>query len=128
MTLKSPLAKVLGSGSAKEGTDHWWAQRVSAIALLVLGLWFAVSLISLHGFEHNIVSDWAARPFNSVMLLSLCLTLAWHSSLGVQVVIEDYVHGSLLKVLSLIANKLLHLVLVIAAIYAALSIALGSGV
>ena len=127
MSLKSPLANVLGSGSAKDGTDHWWAQRVSAVALLLLGLWFAVSLVSLESFAFDVVLDWAARPFNSVMLLSLTLTLAWHSSLGIQVVIEDYVHGPALKILSLITNKLLHIFLAIAGAYAIVNLALGGG-
>ena len=125
MSLKSPLANVLGSGSAKDGTDHWWAQRVSAIALLVLGLWFAVSLVMLESLAFEAVFRWATRPFNGVMLLSLTLTLAWHSSLGIQVVIEDYVHGPALKTLSLIINKLLHIFLAIAGVYATVNMALG---
>ena len=125
MSLRSPLARVLGSGSARDGTDHWWAQRVSAVALLLLGLWFAASLLTLDSFAYEIVRNWATRPINGVLLLSLTLALAWHSSLGVQVVIEDYVHGPFLKIASLIANKLLHVFLAIAGAYAIVNLALG---
>jgi succinate dehydrogenase / fumarate reductase membrane anchor subunit len=125
MTLRSPLSRVLGKGSAKEGTDHWWAQRVSAVALLLLGMWFAVSLCLLQSFAAGSVLAWAARPFNSVMLLALSVTLAWHSSLGIQVVIEDYVHGPLLKVASLVASRLAHVFLAIAAAFAIVRMATG---
>lgn len=125
MSLQSPLAKVLGSGSAKGGTDHWWAQRVTAIALLMLGLWFLVSVSLLDGYTHANLHAWVGRTFNSVMLLLLSVTLAWHSALGIQVVIEDYVHGPFTKTISLIFNKFIHTFLTIAAIFAILKIALG---
>ncbi len=125
MSLRSPLASVLGSGSAKEGTEHWWSQRVTAVALLILGLWFVISLALLDSFAYATVHAWAGSPFNSVMLLLLGVTLARHSALGVQVVIEDYVHGQFLKVASLILNKFAHVFLAIAAVLAILKIALG---
>ena len=126
MSLRSPLAKVLGSGSAKDGTEHWWAQRVSAAALLFLGSWFLVSIFRLDNFAHPAMLEWAGRPFNSVMLLLLSVTLAWHSMLGVQVVLEDYVHGPFLKVVSLVANRFAHVFLAIAAVVSILTIALGN--
>jgi succinate dehydrogenase / fumarate reductase membrane anchor subunit len=127
VNLRSPLASVLGSGSAKEGTDHWWSQRLSAVALLLLGSWFLLSLARLDGFAHANVFAWAASPFNSVMLLLFVATLAWHSALGIQVVIEDYVHGAFIKLVSLILNKFAHVVLAIAGAFAVLKIALGGG-
>lgn len=126
MSLRSPLGKVLGSGSAKEGTEHWWAQRVSAVALVVLGGWFLVSIMRLDSFAHAAMLDWAGEPFNCVMLLLLSVTLAWHSALGVQVVLEDYVHGPFLKVVSLLLNRFAHVFLAIAAVVAVLTIALGN--
>lgn len=126
MSLRSPLGKVLGSGSAKEGTEHWWAQRVSAVALVILGGWFLVSIMRLDSFAYAAMLEWAGDPFNSVMLLLLSVTLAWHSALGVQVVLEDYVHGPFLKVVSLLANRFAHVFLAIAAVVAILTIALGS--
>jgi succinate dehydrogenase / fumarate reductase membrane anchor subunit len=128
VSLRSPLGKVLGSGSAKEGTDHWWQQRVTALALLVLGLWALLSFALLDDFAFATVHSWAASPFNSVMLLLLGVTLAWHSALGVQVVIEDYVHGAFVKVISLIFNKFIHIFLGIAGILAVLKIGLGGSV
>jgi succinate dehydrogenase / fumarate reductase membrane anchor subunit len=125
MSLRSPLGTVLGSGSAKDGTGHWWAQRVSAVALVILGLWFLISLQMLAGFEYQSVSTWVARPFNSVMLILFTATLAYHSAIGMQVVIEDYLHGPSVKVISLILNKFTHVFLAAAAVVAVLRIALG---
>jgi succinate dehydrogenase / fumarate reductase, membrane anchor subunit len=125
MSLRSPLGHVLGSGSAKDGTGHWWAQRVSAVALLLLGLWFLWSLTHIAGFEQAQVAKWIGNPGHSVMLVLLCGTLAWHSLLGMQVVIEDYVHGPLLKVCLLLLNRFAHVLTAIAAAFAVLRISLG---
>ncbi len=124
MSLRSPLSRVLGSGSAKEGTDHWWTQRVTAIGLSILGLWFLVSIGRLDGYGHSDLIAWVGHPFNAVMLLLAAVALAWHSVIGVQVIIEDYVHGPLLKVASIILNKFAHLLLVTAAMLAVLNVAL----
>jgi len=121
----SPLAQVPGSGTAEGGTKHWWAQRVTAVALLILGGWFLYSITQLDSFAHSALLAWAGRPFNSVTLLLLSLTLAWHSALGVQVVIEDYVHGSSISVASLVLNRFAHVFLAIAAVVAIARIALG---
>lgn len=127
MSLRSPLSRVLGSGSAKEGTDHWWLQRVTAIALLVLGPWFLISFAQLDGHSLAEVAAWVGDPVNAVMLLLASVTLAWHSMLGVQIVVEDYIHGPGLKVISLILNKFVHIFLCVAAVLAILKIALGGG-
>ncbi len=125
MSVGSPLAQVPGSGTAEGGTQHWWAQRVTAVALLILGGWFLFSIVQLDSFAHSALLAWAGRPFNSVTLLLLSLTLAWHSALGVQVVIEDYVHGSSTSVMSLLLNRFAHAFLAIAAVVAIVRIALG---
>lgn len=125
MSLRSPLGTVLGSGSAKDGTGHWWSQRVTAIGLTLLGAWFAISLTQMDGFAHASLLEWAGRPFNSVTLMLFGLTLAWHSSLGVQVVIEDYVHGPFLKLVSLLLAQFAHVFLAGAAVFAVLKIAFG---
>ena len=124
MSLRSPLSRVLGAGSAKEGTEHWWMQRVTSVALLILGLWF---LVSIRGGDYSETGmfGWVANPLNAVMLLLLAVMLAWHSMLGVQVVIEDYVHGPALKVFSILLNKFAHVFLGIAAVFAILTISLG---
>lgn len=126
MSLRSPLARVLGSGSAKEGTDHWWHQRVSAVALVMLGFWFLLSISLLDDLAQQTLVAWIAKPWNSVALLLLSGVLAFHSSLGVQVVIEDYVHGPFLKVAALLANKFVHVVVAAAAWFAVLKIAVGA--
>lgn len=126
MSLRSPLNRVLGLGSAKDGTDHFWGQRVSGMALALLGLWFAVSMAQLPGFSHADALAFIAAPWNSVLLLLLSVTIAYHSYLGVQVVIEDYVHGPGLKLLSLIISRFVHSLLAVAAMYAILTIGLST--
>ncbi|MBT8136433.1 MAG: succinate dehydrogenase, hydrophobic membrane anchor protein [Gammaproteobacteria bacterium] len=128
MSQRSALGRVLGLGSAKEGASHWWAQRVSAVALLPLGLWFVFSVAFLLGSgrsDYLGVIDWIAGPVNAVMLILFIATVTWHSSLGVQVVIEDYVHGWA-KVTWLVLQKFIHVVVAAASIFAVLKIALGS--
>ena len=127
MSLRSPLSKVLGSGSAKDGTAHWWAQRVTAAALLGLGAWFLLALSRSVVLDYDLVRQWIGQPWNSVMLLLLGLTLSYHSGLGLQVVIEDYVHGRFVKVVSLILNKFFHAAVATAATFAVLKIAFGTG-
>lgn len=126
MSLRSPLGRVLGSGSAKEGTDHWWSQRVTAMGLVVLGSWFLISMMTLESFDQRSIQLWAGKAWNSVMLLLLGITLAYHSSLGLKVVIEDYVHDPLFKVISLVLNNFAHVVVAAALSFAVLKIAFGS--
>jgi len=125
LSVGSSLPQVPGSESAEGGTKHWWAQRVTAVALLILGGWFLYSIMQLDSFAHSALLAWAGRPFNSIMLLLLSVTLAWHSALGVQVVLEDYVHGSMIKVASLLLNRFAHAFLAIAAAVVIVRIALG---
>jgi succinate dehydrogenase / fumarate reductase membrane anchor subunit len=98
---------------------------VNSVALLVLGLWFAVAIAGLDSYDHAAVAAWIASPFNAIMLLLLSTTMVWHSLLGVQVVIEDYVHGPALKVFSLVLSKFVHAFLGIAAAFAVLKVFLG---
>ena len=97
MSLRSPLGRVRGLGSAKEGVQHWWSQRVTALALVPLVLWFIVSLLSLRHAEYAVVVGWVGHPFNSALLILLIISLFYHAILGLQVVIEDYVHTEALK-------------------------------
>ena len=126
MSRRTPLGRVLGLGSAKEGVAHWWTQRTSAVALVPLGLWFTTSVLSLlagGGATHSAVTAWIAAPVHAVLLTLLVLTAAWHSLLGVQVIVEDYVHLDWLKLASLLASKFLHVLLAAGATYAVLRIA-----
>ena len=92
-SLRSPLGRAIGLGSAKHGADHWWAQRVSAVALILLGLWFAASLIAHAGADHGAVVAWLRNPITAILMLLLVATTFYHAALGLQVVIEDYVHS-----------------------------------
>jgi len=125
VSLVSPLNKVLGLGSAKGGTEHWWVQRISAIALVPLGLWLIVALAGLPAFDYGSVTTWVAGPLNSILLILLILTMTYHSYLGVQVVVEDYVRGAA-KTVTLIASSLAHLFLGCAGIYCVLRIGFGA--
>lgn len=123
MSLRSPLGKVLGRGAAKDGVSHWWLQRVSSIALVPLTLWFLLSLLGLPTLGHGDVTAWIGGGWTPVFLVLLVLVVAHHSALGVQVVLEDYVHAKPLKVAALLASSFLHALLAVAGVYAVLRIA-----
>jgi len=120
------LGRVLGLGTAKDGTSHWWGQRMSAVALLFLGVWFAWCLAITPDFSHAAVVAEIRRPINGILLLLLSVTMAYHSFLGVQVVIEDYVHSPGTKLIALILSRFAHVLLASAAVYAILKIGLGA--
>ena len=125
MSLRSPLGRVLGLGSAKDGTEHWWAQRVSAAGLVLLGGWFGYSLVRLDSLTYLDVVRFIAEPVNAVLMTLLSVTLAYHSYLGVQVVIEDYVHAPGVKVTSLVLSRFAHILVAVSAVYAILVIGIG---
>ncbi len=114
MSLKSPLGQVRGLGSAKEGVQHWWAQRITALALIPLGLWFVISIIVMAGASHADMVDWLSSPFSAGIALLVIVATFWHAMLGIQVVIEDYVHHEGLKIASLLVIKGLLLLLGVA--------------
>lgn len=126
MSLRSPLSRVLGLGSAKDGTDHWFAQRVSAVALVLLGLWFVISLAVLGTVKYGNVIAFLGKPLNGVLMALLCVTLAYHSYLGVQVVVEDYVHTKGVKIVALILSRFAHVFVAIASVYSILRIGMGA--
>jgi succinate dehydrogenase / fumarate reductase membrane anchor subunit len=123
MSLQSPLAKVLGRGSAKHGVSHWWVQRLTAVALVPLTLWFVFSAVSLPSYEHAALVAWIADGWRPVLLTLLVATLAWHSALGVQVVIEDYLPTKVVKLTALVVSNFLHVLAASGSIYAVLRIA-----
>jgi succinate dehydrogenase / fumarate reductase membrane anchor subunit len=123
--LRSPLGRAIGLGSAKEGVEHWWAQRVSAVALLVLGLWFVSSLVALAGAGRATVAAWLHGPLAAILTILTLAAVFYHSALGIQVVIEDYVHAEGVKLGAVVLVRLLSLALAVAGIFAVLRIAFG---
>jgi succinate dehydrogenase / fumarate reductase membrane anchor subunit len=91
-SMRTPLARARGLGSAKDGVHHWWMQRLTAIVLALLAPWFLWQLISLNGVPHAELRHMLGDPRRALPLLAFVLALFWHAKLGVQVVIEDYVH------------------------------------
>ena len=127
MSLQTPLARVRHLGAAKEGAHHWWWQRLTAILLVPLSLWFVGSLWSIvvaGGADRAALVDWLSGPVSAVLMLLFLGATFYHLKLGLQVVIEDYVHGYCKWVL-LILNTLLCLVLCLAALYSVIAIAVG---
>jgi len=126
MSLRSPLGRVLGLGTAKDGTAHWWGQRVSGIALALLGAWFALSLATMDGYAHADAVAFISQSPNPVLLTLLCITMAYHSYLGVQVVIEDYVHSHGVKLASLILSRFAHILFAAVGVYSILRLGIGA--
>ena len=121
--MRSMLGQVRGLGTAKSGTATWWAERVTAIALVPLTLWFVWSAVRLSGQPRAEVVVWASRPFVATLLAALVLTTFHHMQLGLQAVIEDYVHAERTRLLSLLAMKAVTVLLGLMALIAVLRLA-----
>jgi succinate dehydrogenase / fumarate reductase membrane anchor subunit len=124
--MRSPLGRAFGLGSAKEGVGHWWVQRVTAVALVPLMLWFVIVLVAHLGADRGAVLLWLRSPLPAIIFLLLLVAGFWHMMLGLQVVIEDYVEPEWAKIAALILNRLVSVALAIAGIFAVLRIAFGS--
>ncbi|HWG32206.1 MAG TPA: succinate dehydrogenase, hydrophobic membrane anchor protein [Steroidobacteraceae bacterium] len=124
MSLRSPLGRVLGLGSAKEGVHHWWVQRLTSVALVPLAVWFLVSLLSLPALDHTTVIVWMAQSGTSLLLILFVLIATWHSQLGLRVVVEDYVHGGA-KTVVLVLVTFAHALIAVAGVFAILKVAFG---
>ena len=125
MSLRTPIGRVRGLGSAKSGIHHWWAQRLTAVALVPLTLWFVVAIVGLTGADHTTAVAWLRSPLNAILMLLLIVASFHHMQLGIQVVIEDYVHGEGWKTSMMIGQKLASVALAVAACFAVLKIAFG---
>ena len=126
MSLRSPVGRVLGLGSAKEGVSHWWSQRVTAVGLVLLGLWFACSMAQLGGFDQGTVVAWIGTPTHAVLLSLLIGTAAYHSQLGVQVVVEDYVSNKGWKIVTMLLVNFIHVAAAALGVFSVLRIAFGA--
>ena len=126
MSLRSPLSQARGLGSAKDGVNHWWVQRLTAVALIPLSLWFVFSIARFHVADYPTMLAWVRNPYVAVALVLYFTALFYHSALGVQVVIEDYVSTEWLKIGSIVLVKLAHFALAAASIFAVLKIAFGA--
>lgn len=122
----SNLKRVRGLGSAKSGVHHWWLQRVTAAGNLLLMIWFLASLLLLPNFAHSSVVAWIGQPLVAVPLILLIFSVFWHARLGVQVLIEDYVHAEGQKLLSLLALNFFILGAGAVSVFAVLKIAFGA--
>lgn len=125
MSFRTPMGRARGHGSAKDGTAHWWMQRLTAIALVPLAIWFVASLVSLTGAGHAEVVAWLGAPVPAVLMILFVVVTFHHGQLGLQVVIEDYVHSEGVKFAAIIIVKFAAIVLGLASVFAVLKIAFG---
>jgi len=123
-SMRTPLGRAIGLGSAKEGVEHWWRQRISAIALVPLCLWFVVVVIRLAGSDLDTFAGWLGHPVPAVAMILLLFAVFYHTDLGLRVVVEDYVHAEASKFVLVILVRLACIALGVAGIFAVLKIAL----
>lgn len=123
--MRTPLGKVRGLGSAREGTEHFWRQRLTAMANIPLVLFFVGLLVALNGADHATVRAVLAGPFVSLVLLLFLVSGLYHMRLGMQVIIEDYIHGEGMKIALLALNTFFTIAVGAASVLALLKIAFG---
>ncbi|RDI99656.1 succinate dehydrogenase, hydrophobic membrane anchor protein [Dyella solisilvae] len=124
--LRNPLKRARGLGSAQSGVAHWWTQRVTAAALVFLALWFVVTVLGALHADYATARSIVAKPWNAVLLVAFVLTVCWHAVLGLQIVIEDYVHTRWKEVALLVLVKFFAVLGTLATLMAVLRVALGA--
>ena len=122
--MRSTLGRARGLGSAKSGTAHWWAERMTSVILVPLTLWFVLAIYRLAGVSAAEVAHWAANPINATLLLALIVVTFHHMALGLQVVIEDYIHSDMTRLVALMTMKAVTGLLALAGIIATLKLAI----
>jgi len=123
--LRTPLSRARGLGSARQGVHHWWAQRITAVALIPLVAWFAISLIMLSGADYAVVRAWIGSPVVMVLLTLTIVIGLHHGQLGMQEVVEDYVHNEGMKLALIVLLRFTAVFFGLAAIVAILRIGFG---
>lgn len=123
MKYRSALGKARGLGSTKGGSRHWWAQRVTALALIPLVFWFALAVGRWPLADYGEFIRWVAVPWNTILLISFIIAAFYHAILGLQVILEDYVHTDWAKILSILSMKLILAFLALASVFATLALA-----
>ena len=122
--LRSPLGRARGLGSARAGSHHWWAQRLTAIALVPLTLWFIYAALGMIGSSRADVADWLSSPLTMTLMLALVIGTFHHLQLGLQIVIEDYVHKEATRLTAVLAMKAACILLALACIISVLRLGL----
>lgn len=125
MNFRSPRSQAIGLGSAKHGFSHWWWQRVTAIALIPLSLWFVYSILCLMGGGYEQASTWLSSPLNATLMLVFIFAMLFHAQTGLQVVIEDYVHAKWVNLTMLLSVKFIAVILAVMATISIFKVALG---
>lgn len=120
--MRSPLGRAIGLGSAKEGVQHWWAQRVSALALVPLALWFVIIVIKLAGADRAAFVQWVRQPVPAAILILLLIATFYHGALGLQVVVEDYIDREVDRIALIVVVRLAAILLAVLGIVAVLKL------
>ncbi|KRG74092.1 succinate dehydrogenase [Stenotrophomonas chelatiphaga] len=123
---RTPLKNVRGLGAAKTGTEHFVHQRLTATALVVLSIWFLVFVLSLLGADYVTATAAIAKPWNAVLVVGFLVAMFWHAQLGLQIVLEDYIHNSLLALALQTTVKFVAVLGAIVSVFAVVRIALGA--
>jgi len=123
---RTPLKNVRGLGAAKTGTEHFVHQRLTATALILLGIWFVAFVLSLIGADYVAATAAVAKPWNAVLLVGFLVAMFWHAQLGLQVILEDYIHNSLLALALQVSVKFIAVLGAIVSVFAVARIALGN--
>ena len=125
MSIRTPIGRVRGLGASHSGTEHFWQQRVTALANVVLVTAFVVILVSLLGRSHATVIRTLASPFVAIVMLLMVGSVTWHMKIGMQVIIEDYVHDEKWKFLAIIGNTFFAIAIAAGCVYSLLKISFG---
>ena len=127
MRMETPIARVRGLGSARTGAHHWWLERLTSVSTLILFVWLLVSLLTLPDLQYGTVREWLSAPLGAVPMLLLIVSTFWHLKLGLQVVIEDYVHEDGTKLFAITLLNFFTIALAATAFFSVLKIAFGGG-